>query len=130
MPNDQNLSQIDALMSDMLKSLEIIKSKLPNGELKIIQEKITKIEEHQSEQSNIISQIRTQLSDPEDGIVVRVNKNTAFRKKYEAEEKDRDNILSEHKELMSFKSTTNRVLWILFTAVAGLIVSAIFKILQ
>ena len=130
MPNDHNLSQIDTLMSDMLKSLEIIKSKLPNGELKIIQEKITKIEEHQSEQSNIISQIRTQLSDPEDGIVVRVNKNTAFRKKYEAEEKDRDNILSEHKELMSFKSTTNRVLWILFTAVAGLIVSAIFKLLQ
>ena len=130
MPNDHNLSQIDTLMSDMLKSLEIIKSKLPNGELKIIQEKITKIEEHQSEQSNIISQIRTQLSDPEDGIVVRVNKNTAFRKKYEAEEKDRDNILSEHKELMSSKSTTNRVLWILFTAVAGLIVSAIFKLLQ
>lgn len=130
MPNDHNISQIDTLMSDMLKSLEIIKSKLPNGELKIIQEKITKIEEHQSEQSNIISQIRTQLSDPEDGIVVRVNKNTTFRKKYEAEEKERDNILSEHKELMSFKSTTNRVLWILFTAVAGLIVSAIFKLLQ
>ena len=130
MPNDHNISQIDSLLSDMLKSLEIIKSKLPNGELKIIQEKITKIEEHQSEQSNIISQIRTQLSDPEDGLVVRVNKNTAFRKKYEAEEKDRDNILSEHKELMSFKSTTNRVLWILFTAVAGLIVSAIFKLLQ
>ena len=43
MPNDHNLSQIDTLMSDMLKSLEIIKSKLPNGELKIIQEKITKI---------------------------------------------------------------------------------------
>ena len=101
MPNDHNISQIDTLMSDMLKSLEIIKSKLPNGELKIIQEKITKIEEHQSEQSNIISQIRTQLSDPEDGIVVRVNKNTAFRKKYESEEKDRDSILSEHKELMS-----------------------------
>lgn len=115
------------MMNDILDALEVIKEKLPNGELKVIQERIETIESAQYDMKEDLRTIRKQLLDPEDGIVVRVNKNTEFRRRKEESEKEFTKILDEHKELMAFKSTVTRVLWILFTAVAGIVVSLIFK---
>jgi hypothetical protein len=115
------------MMNDILEALEIIKTKMPNGELAIIQDRMENIESAQDDMKEDLRTIRKQLLDPEDGIVVRVNKNTEFRKKKEEGEKDYTKILDEHKELMAWKGTVTRILWIMFTAVAGIVVSLIFK---
>lgn len=119
--------EVDDMMNDILDALQVIKEKLPNGELKVIQERIESIESAQDDMKEDLRSIRRQLLDPEDGIVVRVNKNTEFRKRKEDGERDFNKILDEHKELLAFKSTATRVLWILFTAVAGIAVSLLFK---
>lgn len=119
--------EVDNMMNDILDALEVIKEKLPNGELKVIQERIETIESAQYDMKEDLRTIRKQLLDPEDGIVVRVNKNTEFRRRKEESEKEFTKILDEHKELMAFKSTTTRVLWILFTAIVGIVVSLLFK---
>lgn len=119
--------EVDTMMNDILDALEVIKEKLPNGELKVIQERIETIESAQYDMKEDLRTIRKQLLDPEDGIVVRVNKNTEFRRRKEESEKEFTKILDEHKELMAFKSTTTRVLWILFTAIVGIVVSMLFK---
>lgn len=118
---------IDSMMNDILDALDVIKDKMPNGEIKSIQDKIENIEAAQEDMHEDLRQIKKQLLDPEDGIVVRVNKNTEFRKRKEESEKTFQAILDEHKELMSWKSTVTKILWILFTAVAGILVSIVFK---
>jgi len=118
---------IDSMMNDILDALDVIKDKMPNGEIKSIQDKIENIESAQEDMHEDLRLIKKQLLDPEDGIVVRVNKNTEFRKRKEASEKSFQSIIDEHKELMSWKSTVTKILWILFTAVAGILVSIFFK---
>lgn len=124
----RNGQEVDIMMNDILDALEVIKGKLPNGELKVIQERIETIEYAQYDMKEDLKTIRRQLLDPEDGIVVRVNKNTEYRKLKEESDKEFRKVLDEHKELMSFKSTATRVLWILFTAIIGIVVSMLFKI--
>jgi len=124
----RNGQEVDIMMNDILDALEVIKGKLPNGELKVIQERIETIESAQYDMKEDLKTIRRQLLDPEDGIVVRVNKNTEYRKLKEESDKEFRKVLDEHKELMSFKSTSTRVLWILFTAIIGIVVSMLFKI--
>lgn len=119
---------VDNMMNDILTALEIIKKQLPNGELKAIQERIERIDQSQEDMKEDLRAIKRQLLDPEDGIIVRVNKNTEFRKKQESEEKGFDKFIEEHKDMMSFKDTVTKILWIVFTAIAGIILAMIFGV--
>ena len=87
-----------ATNTDIIEKLECMEVRLPNGELQQIQEDIRDIKEI--------------LLDPEDGLVVRVNKNTYWRKQINP-----DDI----KELQGFKSSVTRALWMVYAAVVGLI---------
>jgi hypothetical protein len=117
---------VDNMMNEILEALELIKAKMPNGEIKVIQEKISSIDSSQEEMHEDLRLIKKQLLDPEDGIVVRVNKNTEFRKKKEEAERDYSKIIDEHKELMSFKGTVTKFLWIIISSIAGIIVALLF----
>ena len=87
-----------ATYTDIIEKLEGMEVRLPNGELEQIQSDLKDIKEI--------------LLDPEDGLVVRVNKNTYWRKQV-----DVDDI----KELKNFKSTVTKALWVVYAAVIGLI---------
>jgi hypothetical protein len=117
---------VDGMMNEILEALDLIKAKMPNGEIKVIQEKIASIESSQEDMHDDLRLIKKQLLDPEDGIVVRVNKNTEFRKKKEEAERDYSKIIDEHKELMSWKSTVTKFLWIIISSIAGIIVAMMF----
>lgn len=119
---------VDNMMNDILTALEIIKKQLPNGELKAIQERIERIDQSQEDMKEDLRAIKRQLLDPEDGIIVRVNKNTEFRKKQESEEKDFNKFMEEHKDMISFKDTVTKILWIVFTAIVGIILAMIFGV--
>lgn len=117
---------IDGMMNEILDALDLIKTKMPNGEIKVIQEKIESIESSQDDIREDLRMIKKQLLDPEDGVVVRVNKNTEFRKRTETATKEYIKMMDEHREMMSWKETVTRILWILFTSVVGIIFSLIF----
>ena len=87
-----------ATNTEIIEKLKDMEERLPNGELKEIQEDLRDIKEI--------------LLDPEDGLVVRVNKNTYWRKQV-----DVDDI----KDLKSFKSTITQAMWVVYVAVIGLI---------
>ena len=92
-----------ATNKDILQRLESIESKLPNGELE--------------EMHEMIKEIKEILLDPEDGIIVRVNKNTFWRKEIDADE---------FKALIRWKQSINRALYVVYTAVVGIILKLIF----
>ncbi len=92
-----------ATNKDILQRLESIESKLPNGELE--------------EMHGMIKEIKEILLDPEDGIIVRVNKNTYWRKQIN---------IQDIEELKNFKSNVTHALWGVYTLVLGVIAKLIF----
>jgi len=83
--------------------LQCIEARLPNGEIKEMHEMITDIK-------NI-------LLDPEDGIIVRVNKNTYGRRQLDADE---------FKLLLRWKQSVTHAMWVAYTALSGILVKLIF----
>jgi len=92
-----------ATNKDILQRLESIENKLPNGELE--------------EMHEMIKEIKEILLDPEDGIIVRVNKNTFWRKEIDSDE---------FKALVRWKQTINSALYVVYTALVGIILKLIF----
>ena len=92
-----------ATNKEIIKRLDSIEDKLPNGELE---------EMHQ-----MIKEIKEILLDPEDGIIVRVNKNTFWRKEIDADE---------FKALLRWKQGVTHAMWIAYSALFGIILKLIF----
>ena len=92
-----------ATNKEIIKRLDSIESKLPNGELE--------------EMHGMIKEIKEILLDPEDGIIVRVNKNTFWRKEIDSDE---------FKALVRWKQTINSALYVVYTALVGIILKLIF----
>ena len=64
-----------------------------------------------------VKEIKEVLLDPEDGIIVRVNKNTYWRKQIN---------IQDIEELKNFKSNVTHALWGVYTLVLGVIAKLIF----
>ena len=65
----------------------------------------------------VVNEIKEILLDPEDGLIVRVNKNTYWRKEIDSDE---------FKALLRWKQTVTHAMWIAYTALSGIIVKLIF----
>ena len=87
----------------IVERLECIEQKMPNGELKEMHENI--------------KEIKAILLDPEDGLIVRVNKNTYWRREIDADE---------FKALVRWKQAITHAMWISYTALVGIIVKIVF----
>ena len=92
-----------ATNKDILKKLDCVETKLMSGELEEI---------HQT-----VKEIKEVLLDPEDGIIVRVNKNTFWRRQVDADE---------FKALIRWKQGVTHAMWIGYTALFGIIIKLIF----
>ena len=88
---------------EICERLECIEQRLPNGELKEIHENV--------------KEIKAILLDPEDGIIVRVNKNTYWRRELDADE---------FKAIVRWKQSINHAMWIAYSALVGIIIKIIF----
>ena len=92
-----------ATNKEIVERLQCIEQKLPNGELE--------------EMHTMIKEIKEILLDPEDGIVVRVNKNTYWRRELDADE---------FKALLRWKQSVTHAMWVAYTALIGILVKIIF----
>ena len=88
---------------EICERLECIEKRLPNGEL---------LEIHEN-----VKEIKQILLDPEDGIIVRVNKNTYWRRELDADE---------FKALLRWKQGVTHALWLSYSALVGILVKLIF----
>ena len=101
-----------ATNKEIIKKLGEIEDKLPNGELE--------------EMHNMMKEIKEILLDPEDGVIVRVNKNTYWRKTLTEGDVSFDTIRDDVKDLNSFKNNVTKALWISYTAITGVIIKLIW----
>ena len=83
--------------------LQCIENRLPNGEL---------LEMHEN-----IKEIKAILLDPEDGLIVRVNKNTYWRREIDSDE---------FKAMVRWKQAMTHAMWISYSALVGILIKIIF----
>ena len=88
---------------EICERLECIENRLPNGELKEIHENVKEIKEI--------------LLDPEDGIIVRVNKNTYWRHQIDSDE---------FKAIIRWKQAMTHAMWISYSTILGIIIKIVF----
>ena len=116
------------LMKQILDELSRLKSNMPNGELKHLQDGIEGLRLDQKSLKNDISDIKKKLLDPDDGVIVKVNENTKFRIQEEDRYEDYLQFNSDIKELKNWQSGVNKALWILFAAIIAISLKVIFGV--
>ena len=103
------------LLESLLDEIKHIKSHMPNGELKQVQNDMASLKEDMSE-------IKFTLLNPDNGVIVNTNKNTEYRKELQHNEADFRNKLSEIEDLKRWKDGVTKALWIIFGILATVIV--------
>ena len=113
-------------LNKILDEIVIMKSNLPNGELKVIQSSIEDLKRSQAYIKDDVSEVKRRLLDPENGIIVRLNENSKYIREKQEMEDYYEEIIDQHKELISWKNTMTKVMWIIFTALIGILTKMMF----
>ena len=92
-----------ATNKDIIERLNCIEANVSTGQLEEIHETVKEIKEI--------------LLDPEDGLIVRVNKNTYWRRQID---------IQDIQELKTFKQNVTHAMWGIYTIMLGVIAKLIF----
>ena len=114
---------------EILEEIEFLKKKLPNGEFALLKKSVEDLSSGQNALKSSIRELKQQLLDPDNGVVVRVNRNSEFRKDSEQRgplcQQSFENMEDSVNSILGWKDNVSRALWILFTGIAGLIIKTI-----
>ena len=114
---------------EILEEIEFLKTKLPNGEFALLKKSVEDLHGGQETLRSSIRALKQQLLDPDNGVVVRVNRNSDFRKESEKRgplcQKSFENMEDSVNTILGWKDNVTKALWILFTGIAGLIIKTI-----
>ena len=105
----------------ILTEIATMKTKLPNGELKRMEATIREMKDNYADMKTDVSDIKFTLLNPEDGIIVRVNKNTGWRHEREEKAEYYDKIISDFEKMKEWKDGVTKALWIVFSALVGIV---------
>jgi hypothetical protein len=115
---------------EILEEIEFLKKKLPNGEFALLKKSVEDLSIGQNALKSSIRELKQQLLDPDNGVVVRVNRNSDFRKESEQRgplcQKSFENMEDNVNSILGWKDNVSKALWILFTGIAGIIVKILF----
>ena len=115
---------------EILEEIEFLKKKLPNGEFALLKKSVEDLSGGQEALKSSIRELKQQLLDPDNGVVVRVNRNSDFRKESEQRgplcQQSFENMEDNVNSILGWKDNVSKALWILFTGIAGIIVKILF----
>ncbi len=109
------------ILENILSELGTMKKKLPNGELGRMEQNFQEMKDFQHELKEDFSDIKYTLLNPENGVIVRVNKNTAFRRDSETTPEELLELKLELSKLQDWKSGVVKALWVLFSGLIGVL---------
>lgn len=115
------------LMKQILEEIAFLKSKMPNGELAMMQNNIEILKDSQSSMKEDLSDLKKKLLDPENGVIVKVNENTKFRISEERRYDEHIQYTSDLESLKKWQSGVNKALWLIFGAIIAIGVKILFK---
>jgi len=121
-------NQGDFLIKQILEEITVLKSKMPNGELKRVQDGVEELKKSFSQLKDDVSDLKKKLLDPDDGVIVKVNENTKFRLQEETKSEENMQTKIDINDLKKWQNGVNKALWIIFAALAGIAIKLIFSI--
>ena len=114
---------------EILEEIEKLKKQLPNGEFALLKKSVEDLGIGQGALKSSIRELKQQLLDPDNGVVVRVNRNSEFRKDSEKRgplcQQSFENMEDNVNSILGWKDNVSKALWILFTGIAGLIIKTL-----
>jgi uncharacterized protein HemX len=116
----------DPRIEEILSALEIIKSKLPNGELEVIKKSILILREDQKAIKQDLEYLKKRLFNPDDGVIVKINKNTDSISRFQDSIDEVPEVKNKVDNIDKWKEGVSKALWIVYTSIVGIILSLIF----
>ena len=114
---------------EILEEIEFLKKKLPNGEFALLKKSVEDLSSGQEALKSSIRELKQQLLDPDNGVVVRVNRNSEFRKDSEQRgplcQQSFEEMGDSVSDIISWKDNVTKALWILFTGLVGLLIKTL-----
>jgi len=107
------------ILNEVLLELQEIKKGLPNGEIVLIQKSLEDLEEGQKSLRSEIRTVQKRLFNPDNGVIVEVNKNTDFMKETQPKLREIDGVVS-------WKGNVTKALWVVYSAIIGVIIKLLF----
>jgi len=95
-------------------------------EIALMKKDIETLREDVKEINDKLDRLMVKLLDPDEGLVVRVNKNTSRLDKKDIELPMWLGSLEQFKQMQRWKSNVTRALWGIYTAIVGYIIKLIF----
>ena len=120
----------DPRIEEILKALEVIKTKLPNGELEVIKRSIQSLSEDQKSIKEDLEYFKKRLFNPDDGVIVRINKNTDAIMRNEEMIEEIPQLKNRIDNMENWQTGVNKALWFVFTTIGGIIIAMIFAMLS
>ena len=111
------------LLESVLSELVHIKKHMPNGEVKLMQKDVESLKQDMSD-------LKYTLLNPEDGVIVKTNQNSSFRRRLEGNEKDFSDKMLQVKDLKKWKDGVNKALWIIFATLFGVVIKLISEVIK
>jgi hypothetical protein len=127
-PENSDNQSPKELVEGLYRAFDSFRRKMEDPSYIQLESSIKQLIDNQNEMKSEIRELKKQLLNPNDGIVVAVNKNTTFRLKTEENEDEYNEFMREHKELMKFKSGVTKIMWGLASGVGSLIVYYLTKL--
>ena len=113
---------------EILEQIEELRGKLPNGQLTLLKKSVEDLQLDHKELRDSIRELKKQLLDPDRGVVVRVNKNSEFRREREDSSEKLSTLFEQVTQMLNWKNSVTKMLWIVFTAIIGLVIKVLWNV--
>ena len=113
---------------EILEQIEELRGKLPNGQLTLLKKSVEDLQLDHKELRDSIRDLKKSLLDPDNGVVVRVNKNSEFRREREDSSEKLSTLFEQVSNMIQWKNSISKILWILFTAIIGLVIKVLWNV--
>jgi len=110
------------LIEQLIAEVNVMKTKLPNGELAVIQKSLKDLEKGQAELRQDMRAIQKRLFNPDNGLVVRLNKNTYHRERHQQHETKESQESEDLKYLLRWKGSVSKGLWVVYSTIIGILI--------
>jgi hypothetical protein len=126
-PENSDNQSPKELVEGLYRAFDSFRRKMEDPSYIQLEASIKQLIDNQNEMKAEVRELKKQLLNPNDGIVVAVNKNTAFRHRTEENEDEYLDLIREHKELMKFKSGVTKIMWGIASGIGSLIIYYLTK---
>ena len=126
-PENSDNQSPKELVEGLYRAFDSFRRKMEDPSYIQLEASIKQLIDNQNEMKAEVRELKKQLLNPNDGIVVAVNKNTSFRLKTEDNEDEYNEFMREHKELMKFKSGVTKIMWGIASGIGSLIIYYLTK---